>query len=186
MKLEQIGLYGDLEQFKATGKNPEELEKDAKDEILERKAMEATSEKKNDELRVGKFIDDNEDYIIKEIIARKGEIGLLDIDDGLIKKFAAEAGDEEKNLLRTLFAKNLLARGYKLSGFLMSTEIKGKDVAALARKPKINLVEKMSESTHERVEEKSDPVSLREEKERERDVRKDLPPLGRSLPTGDL
>lgn len=188
MKSEQIGLYGNLEQFKVTGKTPEDLEKEAEDEILERKVMEAALEKKNDELRVGKFIDDNEDYILKEIIAKKGEIGLLDIDGGLIKRFSAEAKDEEINLLRKLFAKALLAKGYKLSGFLMSTEIKGKDVAALARKPKINPTEKKAEPApiHKEAEKKADPVSIREEKEQERDARKDLSPLERRLPTGDL
>lgn len=159
MNYEQINLYGNKECFKATGKNLEELEKDAKNEILKNK--------------ISNFIDKNKKNIDK-IIKMEGELGALNIHE-LARRFTGNAGDEEISSAGTLFARILAKGGYKLNSAVIRAEIKGKDGSLLEKKARTGQKKQIPCPT-------LNPKTVNEIKK----ARAKLPPHQRGLPNADL
>ncbi|HCP08421.1 MAG TPA: hypothetical protein DIT25_01315 [Candidatus Moranbacteria bacterium] len=111
MNPEQINLYGDPDQFKAAGKNPEELEKEAKEEILKNK--------------IRNFVDQNS-QVLTGIMKKEGKLGAFEINK--FERQFSEIEDEKDDLLiRKFFAKALKEKGYKLSGAVNRAEIENED-----------------------------------------------------------
>lgn len=162
MSYEQINLYDDKEQFKAAGKTPEELEKDAKDEILKNK--------------IGDFINENK-KVIDGIIKIKRELGALDIHD-LARRFVGNVSDEEVSSTRTLFAKILVEKGYKLNAAVIRVEIEGRGSTLFEKEAKTGQKKIISRPTsnHEKIDE-IDEIKRK---------RAELPPHQRGLPNADL
>jgi len=160
MKNEQFNLYGaDKEQFKQTGKMPEELEKEAAENTLINKIIQFVEDKENE---------------LKKISDKEGKLGGRHIHE-LAKEFNKGAEGEELIAIKKILAKTLQVKGYELKDSVLSVEIDEKDLDWLkerkeAKRAKTDLKLK----------------SVADEKKELRKKREKLPGPQRGLPTGDL
>ncbi|MFA4817811.1 MAG: hypothetical protein WC608_03790 [Parcubacteria group bacterium] len=158
MKNEQLNLYGGgMEQFKKTGKTPEDLEKEAKKDILKNK--------------VAAFVDEKEN---RKAITKSTQLGGLEIYN-LAKEFTRGVEDENFPEIKKILAMDLLRRKYRLSDAVMRVEIGGENLNLLKEKIKRD------------PEKNSDELkSALDEKKELRRKRGKLPYAHRSLPASDL
>jgi hypothetical protein len=121
MKNEQLNLYGSPDKFEVRGKTPEDLEREASEDILKNK--------------ISAFIDEQES---KKKLRKNARMGSLEIHN-LAVEFAGGAESENLPKIKKILATNLLRREYDLSEAVIRVEIGDENLNLMKTKKEIEL-----------------------------------------------